>query len=90
MSSLGPMELIIILAIVVLVFGAGKLSDVGSALGKGLREFRREASVEPPAERTTAEPAVDGSVCPSCGGSVRQGQAFCGSCGTRVPTPAAQ
>ncbi|MBI3973339.1 MAG: twin-arginine translocase TatA/TatE family subunit [Chloroflexi bacterium] len=42
--GLGPFELIVILLIVVLVFGAGKLGDVGGALGKGIREFRKEAS----------------------------------------------
>jgi sec-independent protein translocase protein TatA len=43
--GLGPFELLIILCIVVLVFGAGRLSDVGSALGKSIRDFRK-ASVE--------------------------------------------
>jgi sec-independent protein translocase protein TatA len=41
MGSLGGMELLIILVIVLIVFGVGKLSDVGGALGKGIREFRR-------------------------------------------------
>ena len=41
MPSLGPMELIIILVIVMLIFGVGKLSDIGGALGKGIREFRK-------------------------------------------------
>ncbi len=39
----GP-ELIIILVIALLVLGPGKLPEVGSALGKSLREFRRAAS----------------------------------------------
>ena len=41
MSSLGPMELIIVLVIVVLIFGAGKLPEIGGALGKGIREFKQ-------------------------------------------------
>jgi len=36
------MEWLIILAVVVLVFGAGKLSGVGGALGKSIREFKDE------------------------------------------------
>ncbi len=36
----GHWELIIILIIVLVVFGAGKLPTVGSALGKGIRNFR--------------------------------------------------
>ena len=42
MPSLGTPELLIIFAIVVLLFGAGKLSGVGGALGKSIREFRKE------------------------------------------------
>ena len=38
---LGPTELIIILVLVLIIFGAGKLPEVGSALGKGMKEFRK-------------------------------------------------
>lgn len=44
MPSLGVPELVIILVIVVLVFGVGKLGDVGGALGKGIREFKKASS----------------------------------------------
>lgn len=37
---LGVPELIIILVVVVLIFGVGKLPEVGSGLGKGIREFK--------------------------------------------------
>ncbi len=40
MPSIGPMELVIVLVIVVLVFGAGRLPEVGSAVGKSLRELK--------------------------------------------------
>ncbi|HHX44552.1 MAG TPA: twin-arginine translocase TatA/TatE family subunit [Chloroflexi bacterium] len=40
MPTLGPTELVLILFIVLLVFGAGKLSTLGGALGKGIKEFR--------------------------------------------------
>lgn len=50
--GMGPFELIIILTIVIVVFGAGKLGDVGGALGKGIREFRKEAQEEGPATET--------------------------------------
>jgi len=40
MPNLGPTELIIILVIVVIIFGVGKLPDIGGALGKGVREFK--------------------------------------------------
>jgi len=38
----GPMELVVILIIVLIIFGAGKLPQVAGALGKGIRQFRRE------------------------------------------------
>ena len=40
MPQLGPPELIIILVIILVVFGAGKLPEIGGALGKGVREFK--------------------------------------------------
>ncbi len=40
MPALGAPELIIILVIIVLIFGVGKLPEVGSALGKGIKEFK--------------------------------------------------
>ena len=44
MPNIGPVELVIILVIALLVIGPGKLPDVGSALGKSIREFRKAAS----------------------------------------------
>ncbi len=40
MFGLGAPELILILGIILIIFGAGKLPSVGSALGKSIREFR--------------------------------------------------
>jgi sec-independent protein translocase protein TatA len=40
MFGLGTTELIIILVLVLIIFGAGKLPSVGGALGKGLRNFK--------------------------------------------------
>ena len=41
--GIGPLELIIVLVIVMLIFGVGKLSDIGGALGKSIREFRKSS-----------------------------------------------
>ena len=38
--SLGPTELIIILVIVLLIFGAGKMPQIGGAMGKAIRNFK--------------------------------------------------
>ena len=43
-SRIGPWEIILILVVVLIIFGAGKLPQVGSALGKGIRMFKRGAS----------------------------------------------
>ena len=40
MPNIGPMELIIVLAIALLVLGPKKLPEVGRSLGRGLREFK--------------------------------------------------
>ncbi|MFN2417476.1 MAG: twin-arginine translocase TatA/TatE family subunit [Candidatus Limnocylindria bacterium] len=40
----GPMELILLLVIVLIIFGPGKLPDIGNAVGKGIREFRKASN----------------------------------------------
>jgi sec-independent protein translocase protein TatA len=52
MFGLGFPELIIILIIVVMIFGVGKLPEVGGAIGKGIRSFKR-ASKEPDKDDST-------------------------------------
>ena len=41
-QSLGAPELLIILGIVVVLFGASRIGDIGGSIGRGIREFRRE------------------------------------------------
>ena len=58
MPNLGPTELIIILVIIVAIFGAGKLANLGGALGKGVSDFRsafREASEDDEAGEAGAD-----------------------------------
>ena len=43
LGTLGWQELLIILVILALLFGASRVSDLGGALGRGIREFRSEA-----------------------------------------------
>ena len=43
MGALSPMHLILLLIIMLIVFGPGRLPEVGTALGRGLREFRKAA-----------------------------------------------
>jgi sec-independent protein translocase protein TatA len=42
--NLGPVEMIFVLVVLLLVFGAKRLPELGSGLGKGIREFKRSVS----------------------------------------------
>ena len=44
MFGLGMPELIIIMVIALMVFGAGRLSEIGGAIGKGIRSFKRSVN----------------------------------------------
>ena len=46
MPDLGPMQLGIILLIVVMIFGAGKLPQAASSLGKAIKEFKKSSSAD--------------------------------------------
>lgn len=66
--ELGTPELLIILVIVLLVFGVGRVAKVGGELGQSLREFRRglQGDEEPPdskpiSEVKTESPATENS-----------------------------
>jgi len=69
--GLGPMELVIILLVLVMLFGATRLKDLGGSLGQGIKEFRsavkdeeEEAPPPPPSatSATTATAAPDAPV----------------------------
>ena len=44
MFGMGPMELTIVLVIVLVLFGAKRVPEIGASLGKGIREFKRSIS----------------------------------------------
>lgn len=56
MFGFGPWELVVILLIVVLVFGVGKLPDVGSGMGKAIKNFKKAVAE---AEREEIEEIKD-------------------------------
>ncbi len=58
MAGLGWQELVIVLVIIMIIFGAGKLPEIAKSLGQGVKEFREEASA-PVVPATTATSHVD-------------------------------
>ena len=52
---IGPLELVLILGIALLILGPGKLPEVGSALGRTIREFRRASTDIQDATSTSSE-----------------------------------
>ena len=96
--GLGPMELVIILLVLVMLFGATRLADIGGSLGKGIKEFRKEvstdddvaeaeSSVEPQASTNGGAETVSAVKCPSCGALNSVGAKFCSQCSSSMVTP---
>jgi len=83
MGNLGAPELILILLVIIVFFGAKKIPEIAQGVGKGIREFRK-ASREAEAEAETGDPTPmigDKSPCPYCSTPVAVGAKFCPSCG---------
>jgi sec-independent protein translocase protein TatA len=93
MPDIGVPELLIIALVVLLLFGPGKAADLGSSLGKGIREFRRESTDDhsnnpaPTAlAATSSAGAVQAPVAPQTGDGASAPAAsarFCTECGSQ-------
>lgn len=59
LGNLGPMELFIILVIVLVIFGARRVPEIGASIGKGIREFKRNLS---DVDRSIREPERDARI----------------------------
>ncbi len=80
-GSLGTPELVIILLIAVLLFGAAKLPQLGGAFGKTIKNFKQEMKDGASSEK---QPATAGS-CPKCGAPVPDpDSSFCPKCGQKL------
>jgi sec-independent protein translocase protein TatA len=64
MPNLGFTEIVILLGILVLFFGAKRIPEIGSSIGKGIKEFKRGLKDEAPKEEET----TTGSVPPASSG----------------------
>jgi sec-independent protein translocase protein TatA len=65
MPSLGWQELMIVLVIVIIIFGAGKLPEIGGAMGKSIKEFKKatddDTNPSLPKDATTASASTAGA-----------------------------
>ena len=58
MPNIGPMELVVVLAIALIVLGPKKLPEVGRSVGNGLREFKESISGESRRDDDDERPAL--------------------------------
>lgn len=59
LPNIGPWEIIAILAVVLIIFGPGKLPEVGKSLGKTIREFRKASTeTSQQVEEAVREPQI--------------------------------
>ena len=86
MFGLGMPELLVILVIALLVFGAGRLPEVGSSLGRAIKGFK-EASEKKEPEPKEAKDEAGGPAtksCPHCGKGVQADAVYCAGCGRKL------
>jgi sec-independent protein translocase protein TatA len=69
--NLGPMELFIVLVIVLLLFGAKRVPEIGASIGKGIREFKKSINDVDRAIREPDAPPADRLPPPSADPSTR-------------------
>jgi sec-independent protein translocase protein TatA len=79
-----PWHLIVVLVITVMVFGPGKLPELGKAIGDGFRELKRATNGHDEPTRLAAAPAhaVALAECAMCGAGLPQTELYCGACGS--------
>jgi sec-independent protein translocase protein TatA len=65
MPNIGPGELILILVIALVIIGPGRLPDVGAALGKSIREFRKASTDMAEATRIDTSPLPPAAATPA-------------------------
>ena len=101
--GLGPLEMGLILLVLVMIFGATRLADLGGSLGKGIREFKKNVkddevetpvvvstapvSAPPMAHNSNGAETISAVKCPNCGTLNPVGARHCNQCGTAIAAP---
>ena len=80
MFGLGMPELLVIFLIALIIFGAGKLPQIGSSLGTAIREFKK--SIETPPKEVTPAPPEE-IICSQCRRPLQRDWLACPHCGTK-------
>jgi sec-independent protein translocase protein TatA len=88
--GLGPLELVIILLVLVMLFGASRLADIGGSLGKGIKEFRREVATDEDGATAGNGNTVSALKCGSCGSLNEASARHCNQCGAALRAPVEQ
>ena len=84
MGALQPMHLIVVLVIVLLIFGPGKLPELGRAVGDGMRELKRATNGDADTTAGRPEPkAAGGVICLQCQAPLPTNSRSCGACGAQ-------
>jgi sec-independent protein translocase protein TatA len=60
MFGLGWQELVIVLVIIMIIFGAGKLPEVAKSLGQGVKEFKQESNAPTDSLAAASASSTDG------------------------------
>lgn len=81
---LQPWHLIVIVVIVLVIFGPGKLPTLGKAVGDSVRDFKKAVNNDEPAGSAEAHAQPGSQPCPNCHTGVPSGDRFCGNCGAHV------
>jgi sec-independent protein translocase protein TatA len=99
---LQPWHVIVILVIVLVIFGPGKLPMLGKAVGDTVKDFKKAVSDEPKSEEAAAAAPVTAAVapgattaspamreCSTCHKPLPASDRFCGACGSQQQVPVA-
>jgi sec-independent protein translocase protein TatA len=103
MANVGPGEILLLLLLALLLFGAKRLPEIGRSVGRGMREFKDavsgieedERGVEPitVGRREDGQPAASAQdrqrFCSGCGAETQPDDRFCAKCGAALERPPA-